>query len=123
MTNNDTATTLVSIGAALQVVVGVLVFIGGAASSIGTALNFLTYGFSDFFTFFFWTLIPGVPLMVFGFIGVIFSIQWFKWRHSPVEHRQKLITTGVVAMALIFTAFLPGLLVLIGGSITTTATA
>jgi hypothetical protein len=54
-------------------------------------------------------------LAILGIIDLIFVFLWFKWRYAPSEHRVGLIVTGIIG--LLFTGFIPGLLVLIGGAI------
>ena len=114
MSDESTAPTLILIGAIFQIILAVLLVLGGLVSTIGIALGFLLGGLSDPLDWM-WVFIPGIPLIVFGILGFVFGISWYKWRHTPLEHKQNLILTGI--LALIFTGVLPGLLVLIGGAI------
>ena len=114
MSEETTATTLILIGAIFQLIIAIVLIIGGAGSSIGTAIGILLGGISDPLGWI-WVFVPGVPLMVFGILALLFGIYWLRWRHTPQEFKQKLIMTGVIA--LIFTGVIPGLLVLIGGAI------
>lgn len=114
MADETTATTLILIGAIFQIIIAVLFFIGGFGSSIGTAIGFFLGGISDPLDWI-WVFVPGVPLIVFGILGLSFGVSWLRWRHTPSEYKAKLIMTGVVA--LIFTGVIPGLLALIGGAI------
>ncbi|MHA2406432.1 MAG: hypothetical protein ACXADB_07480 [Candidatus Hermodarchaeia archaeon] len=114
MLDESTAPTLILIGAIFQLILAVLLVLGGLASSISTAIGFLLGGISDPLDWM-WVFVPGIPLIVFGVLGFVFGISWYKWRHTPLEYKQNLILTGI--LALIFTGVLPGLLVLIGGAI------
>ena len=114
MSDESTAITLILVGAIFQLIIAILLILGGLGSSIGTAIGFLIGGISDPLDWI-WVFIPGVPLLVFGILGLVFGISWLRWRHTPLEYKQNLILTGI--LALIFTGVLPGLLVLIGGAI------
>jgi hypothetical protein len=114
MSDETTVTTLIFIGAICQIIIAVLFLLGGIGSSIGTAVGFIFGGFSDPFDLI-WVFIPGVPMIVFGILGLLFGTYWLRWRHTPAEYKQKLIMTGIIA--LIFTGVVPGLLTLIGGAI------
>jgi hypothetical protein len=114
MSNESTATTLVLVGAILQLIIGILLLLGGLGSSIGTTIGLLLVGIGTPLEWI-WVAFPGVPLMVLGILGLVFGNSWFRWRRTPIEYKEKLILTGIIA--LIFTGVLPGLLVLIGGSI------
>jgi hypothetical protein len=114
MPDETTATTLILIGAIFQIIIAIFLLIGGAGSTIGTAIGFLLGGISDPLDWI-WVFIPGVPLMVFGILALLFGISWLRWRDTPAEYKQKLILTGIVA--LIFTGVIPGLLVIIAGAI------
>ncbi len=48
--------------------------------------------------------------------SLIFAIIWFMWRSNPSQHKVGLIITGI--LGLLFSGFIPGLLVLIAGAIT-----
>lgn len=48
--------------------------------------------------------------------AIIFAIIWFMWRSDPSQHKVGLIITGI--LGLLFSGFIPGLLVLIAGAIT-----
>ncbi len=115
MSDETTATTLILIGAIFQIIIAIFLLIGGAGSSIGTVIGLILGGSSNPLDWV-WVFVPGVPLMVFGILGLLFGISWLRWRHTPSEYKQNLILTGIIA--LIFTGVLPGLLVLIGGAIT-----
>jgi hypothetical protein len=114
MSDESTATTLILVGAIFQIIIAILLILGGLGSSIGTAIGFLLGGISDPLDWM-WVFVPGIPLIVFGVLGLVFGISWVKWRHTPLEYKQNLILTGI--LGLIFTGVLPGLLVLIGGAI------
>ena len=114
MSEESTAITLILVGAIFQLIIAILLVLGGLGSSVGTAIGFLFGGISDPLDWI-WVFIPGVPLLVFGILGLVFGISWLRWRHTPSEYKQNLILTGI--LALIFTGVLPGLLVLIGGAI------
>lgn len=58
-----------------------------------------------------------IPIMqilyiVESIIGIIMVILWLRWRKEPARYKTGLLVTGIIA--LIFTGFVPGLLVLIG---------
>ena len=114
MSDESTAITLILVGAIFQLIIAILLVLGGLGSSIGTAIGFVIGGISYPLDWI-WVFIPGVPLLVFGILGLVFGISWLRWRHTPLEYKQNLILTGI--LALIFTGVLPGLLVLIGGAI------
>ncbi|MHA2405235.1 MAG: zinc ribbon domain-containing protein [Candidatus Hermodarchaeia archaeon] len=121
MADEGTSSTLVIIGAVLQ-----LIFFFLLAAGTGIVAMALTF-------------LPSIPPsalppefppidvligMMYGYVillavmtvfALIFSILWFMWRGSPSQHKAGLIITGI--LALIFSGFLPGLLVLIGGAI------
>jgi hypothetical protein len=123
MANEGTPSTLVLIGAIIQIIF-VLLF-GGLAGLFAIAIPlFPTLSPSE--------IPPGVTLaelifvsqLMLGYfvigavLSLIFTIVWFMWRAQPSQHRVGLIITGI--LGLIFTGFLPGLLVLIGGAIAKT---
>lgn len=114
MSDESTATTLILLGVIFQLILAVLFLLGGLGSSIGTTIGFLLGGISTMLDWV-WVAFPGVPLMVVGILGLIFGTYWFRWRHTAIEYKEKLILTGIIA--LIFTGVLPGLLVLIGSTI------
>jgi polyferredoxin len=114
MSDESTVTILVLIGAIFQIIIGILLLLGGAGSSIGTAIDFIFWGVSSPFDWL-WVFVPGVPLMVLGILGLFFGLNWLRWRHTPMDYKQQLILTGI--LALIFAGFIPGLLVLIAGAI------
>lgn len=119
MLDKITNTTLVLIGAISQIIIAVLFLLAGIVSSVGTALGSFYGGFSDPLEFI-WVLIPGLPLIVFGILGLLFGFSWLRWRHTPTIYKRRFVMTGI--FALIFTGIIPGLLVLIGGAITTEET-
>ena len=114
MSDETTVTTLVLSGAVFQIIIAIFFLIGGVGSSIGTAIGFLLGGINNPLDLI-WVFIPGIPLIVFSILGFLFGYSWLRWRHTPAQYKQKLIMTGIIA--LIFTGFIPGLLVLIGGAI------
>lgn len=114
MSDESTATTLILLGAIFQLILAILLLLGGLGSSIGTTIGLLLGGISTPLDWV-WVAFPGVPLMVLGILGLVFGTYWFRWRHTPTDYKEKLILTGIVA--LIFAGVLPGLLVLIGGAI------
>ncbi len=104
--SDETAATLVLVGAILQLLISIaIMFLGGAGFIIP-----LLFGA----TLDFWLLFPAF-FFVGGIISLIFTILWLSWRHDPGANKTALIVTGI--LALIFGGFLPGLLVLIGGAI------
>ena len=114
MAEESTATTLILIGAIFQIIIALLFLIGGLGSSIGTGMGFLFGGISAPFDWV-WVLVPGVPLMVFGILGLLFGALWLRWRHNPKENKQKLVMTGIIGLLVI--GVIPGLIVLIAGAI------
>lgn len=121
MADEGTSSTLVIIGAVLQLIFFFLLAIGtGLVAMVLTFLPSIPPS----------ALPPGSPPievlmgMMSGYVvlfavmtvfALIFSIVWFMWRGSPSQHKVGLIITGI--LALLFSGFLPGLLVLIGGAI------
>lgn len=102
--SDETASTLVLIGAIFQLIAAIaFLLLGGAGFIIplilGAGLDF-------------WLLLPAF-FFIGGIIGLIFAILWFGWRKDPSANKTALIITGI--LALIFGGVLPGLLVLIGG--------
>ncbi|MFW9934960.1 MAG: hypothetical protein ACFFDU_05580 [Candidatus Thorarchaeota archaeon] len=104
--SDETASTLVFIGAIFQLLATIALMVVGG---LGFILPIIFGAPLDF-----WLLIPAF-FFIGGIISLIFAILWFSWRHEPSLNKTSLIITGV--LALIFGGFLPGLLVLIGGAI------
>lgn len=104
--SDETASTLILVGAIFQLLASIaLLFLGGA----GFILPLIFGAYIDL-----WLLIPAF-FFIGGIISLIFTILWFGWRHDPSANKTALIVTGI--LALIFGGVLPGLLVLIGGVI------
>jgi hypothetical protein len=105
--SDETATTLVLVGAILQLIGAIFMLLAGIAFIV-IEIIFGGWGLG---------LLSTAYLFVGGIIGLIFSILWLGWRSDPGTNKTSLIITGVIA--LILSGFLPGLLVLIGGAIAT----
>jgi hypothetical protein len=114
LSDETTATTLILAGAIIQIVIAIIFLLGGLVSIIGTAIGILLGGISTPLDWI-WAAFPGIPLMVLGLLGLVFGIYWYRWRHTPTDHKRKLVLTGI--LALVFTGVLPGLIVLIAGAI------
>ena len=108
MADEETARTLVTIGAWLQLVLWLV----GIAMIAFTFLLFLPIW--DPLILIVFLLSAGFYFLITIF-GIIFMILWFRWRHDPGAHKTGLIVTGI--FGLILAGFIPGLLVLIGGVI------
>lgn len=108
----STASTLVLVAAILQLIISLFSMIAGVFS----ALMFMPLMFDPIMMMIIGSLILFTIVLnvVIGIIGIIFSIIWFNWRHSPSEHKTGLIVTGI--LGLLFAGFIPGLLALIGGA-------
>lgn len=104
--SDETASTLVFIGAIFQLLATIALMVVGGLGFILPLIFGAPLGF--------WLLISAF-FFIGGIISLIFAILWFGWRHEPSLNKTSLIITGV--LALIFGGFLPGLLVLIGGAI------
>ena len=104
--SDETASTLVLVGAILQLLFSIALIGFG----VFTFILPLIFGIFDI-----WILIVPAFLFIGGIISLIFTILWFQWRHEPSAHRAALIITGI--LGLLFGGFLPGLFVLIGGAI------
>ncbi|MFX1582909.1 MAG: hypothetical protein ACFFCJ_11955 [Promethearchaeota archaeon] len=104
--SDETASTLILIGAILQLLIAILLMIVGG---LGFILPLIFGAPLDL-----WLLIPAF-FFIGAIISLIFAILWFGWRHDPGANKTALIITGI--LTLIFGGFLPGLLVLIGGAI------
>ncbi len=110
----NTASTLITVAAVLQVIFSIVnLFVGTFF-----VLVFLPFIFEP------WMMGAMAPVVFFtfgfniimGIIGFILCFLWLTWRHYPSEHKTGLIVSGI--LGLFFGGFLPGLLVLIGGFIT-----
>ncbi len=106
--SDETASTLILIGAILQLLLSLILLILGG---LGFILPLIFGAPPDI-----WLLIPAF-FFIGGIVSIIFAILWFGWRQDPGANKTSLIITGV--LGLIFGGFLPGLLVLIGGVIAT----
>lgn len=104
--SDETASTLILVGAILQIISSIALLILGGA---GFILPLLFGAGLDF-----WLLIPAF-FFVGGIISLIFAILWFGWRKDPGANKTALIITGI--LGLIFGGFIAGLLVLIAGAI------
>ena len=108
----NTASTLVTVAAVLQVIFSILSMVAGLFS----AFMILPFMFDPFMMMIMGSLLLFMVVIniVMGVVGIIFSIIWFNWRHYPSEHKTGLIVSGI--LGLLFAGFLPGLLALIGGA-------
>jgi hypothetical protein len=109
MGDEDTARTLVLVGAILQLIISILFLLLGALAFFAMIL------FIGFEPDIIWLLALPLFLLIGGGVSLIFTLLWFSWRSHPAAHKSGLIVTGILGM--IFGGFLPGLLVLIGGAI------
>jgi hypothetical protein len=109
MGDEDTARTLVLIGAILQLILSIVFLLFGGLAFFALVL------FIGFEPDIIWLLFLPLFLLIGGGISLIFTLLWFSWRSHPAAHKSGLIVTGILGM--IFGGFLPGLLVLIGGAI------
>ena len=112
MGDEKSASTLVLVAAILQLIISLLSMVGGAF----TALTLIPLMIDPFMMMVMgWFILFAVIInVVIGVVGLIFSILWFNWRHSPSEHKTGLIVTGI--LGLLLAGFLPGLFALIGGA-------
>ena len=104
--SDETASTLILIGAILQLLISIMLMVLGG---FGFIIPLLFGAPPDL-----WLAIPGF-FFIGGIISLIFVFLWFSWRSDPGTNKTALIITGI--LGLIFGGFLPGLLVLIGGAI------
>ncbi|MFX1317818.1 MAG: hypothetical protein ACFE9D_06220 [Promethearchaeota archaeon] len=104
--SDETASTLILVGAILQLLFSLALIGFGVVAFILPLL----FGYIDI-----WILIVPAFFFIGGIISLIFTILWFQWRHEPAAHKTALIITGI--LGLLFGGFLPGLLVLIGGAV------
>lgn len=107
MADEDTARTLVLVGAILQLLIAIGLFLAGGLFMV---LLLIAIGFEP--EALIAMFIPGV-LIVMAIVSLILSVLWFSWRSNPTGHKTGLIVTGI--LGLILGGVLPGLLVLIGG--------
>ncbi len=108
MADEDTARTLVTIGAWLQFIFWLL----GIGLIVFTFMLFLPI-WDPFIMMVF--LMAILFYLLWSIFGIIFFILWFRWRHEPGAHKTGLIVTGI--LGIILAGFIPGLLVLIAGAI------
>ncbi|MFW9831320.1 MAG: hypothetical protein ACFFD8_06055 [Candidatus Thorarchaeota archaeon] len=110
MADEGTASTLVLVGAILQIFTMIAWFYLAYTSYLGYMLFEMMFPGMGIFM---------LPMLIYfaigGILGLIFLIIWFMWRSAPSSHRGGLIVTGIIAM--IFSGGIGGLLVLIGGAI------
>ncbi|MFX0079407.1 MAG: zinc ribbon domain-containing protein [Candidatus Hermodarchaeota archaeon] len=112
MGDENAASTFVLVAAILQLIISLYNLVSGVFSALTIPLfmfdplMMLLFGWLIFFSI--------ILSIVLGVVGIIFSILWFNWRHSPGEHKTGLIVSGVLG---IFLGVIPGILVLIGGAI------
>jgi len=111
MGDEQTAGTLVLVGAILQLIISILLLVLGGIVFIGM-MFFLEA--MDILEVILVLLLP-IIFFIMGGLSLIFAIMWMNWRSHPSAHKTGLIVTGI--LGLIFGLFLPGLLVLIGGAI------
>ena len=107
MADEGTASTLVLIGAILEL----LMFLGFIAM---IAMLYITLSWIPIIGMMVF-IMSAIIFIVFDVFGIIFMIIWFRWRGEPCAHRTGLIVTGILGLFL--AGFLPGLLVLIAGFI------
>jgi len=113
MGDEGTASSLIYAGAIIQLIF-VVIFFGLAGFIFALLAPFM---FDPFIAEYFWIITLSISLVfiILGIIDLIFVLLWFNWRHEPGQHKVGLIVTGIIG--LLFTGFIPGLLVLIGGAI------
>ncbi|MFX1577154.1 MAG: hypothetical protein ACFFCF_08255 [Promethearchaeota archaeon] len=113
MSNTETSSMLVRIGAWLQIPFSFFIIV-----IIAWMFWILWPIMLDpiFWTAFGWwtTVLLGLSIFA-GILGLILALFWFKWRNDIPTHKNDFIKTGIVGM--IFTGTVPGLLVLIGAAI------
>jgi hypothetical protein len=112
MADEGTASTLVLVGAILELIL----FLAGIGLIAMTYMLFAPLIALDptglmMMAF----LMTAVIYIVFDIFGIIFFILWFKWRSEPSAHKTALIVTGILGLFLAW--FIPALLVLIAGII------
>jgi hypothetical protein len=114
MADEGTASTLVLVGAILQLIVFIasLAMIGLAYLSFAPFLMDPILGPMFMMAF----IMTVVIYLLYSIFGIIFMILWFRWRGSPSAHKTALIVTGI--LGIILAGFIPGLLVMIAGIIT-----
>lgn len=105
--SDETASTLILVGAIFQLIGAIFMLLGGVAVIIVAII------FGGYFDI--WMLLGPAYFFIGGIVGLIFSILWLGWRKAPSANKTALIVTGI--LGLILAGFLPGLLVLIGGAI------
>lgn len=113
MSDEDTARTLVLVGAILQLIISIVFLLFGGLVVVAMLI------FGGLVPEIMWLLFLPLFLFIGGILSLILTILWFKWRSHPAAHKTGLIVTGI--LALIFGGVLPGLLVLIGGAIAPSA--
>ncbi len=113
MSDESTASSLVFAGAIIQLVFAIIFFVIAGFVAI-LLVPFLANPLFAPFGGSIILIVVGV-LGILGIIDLFFAISWFNWRHEPSAHKTGLIVTGIIG--LIFTGFIAGLLVLIGGAI------
>ncbi len=121
MADEGTSSTLVLVGAVLQlifffVLAGMTALFAMVYAVLPTiplsALPPGTPPIAEFMTVMMGIMISTAIMTVFA---LVFTIVWFMWRGNPSQHKVGLILTGI--LGLVFSGFLPGLLALIGGAI------
>lgn len=112
MGDENAASTLVLVAAILQLIFSLYSLVVGSIS----ALTIPLFMFDPFMMMLMgWMILFSIILdLVIGVVGIIFSILWFNWRHSPGEHKTGLIMSGILGL---FMGVIPGILALIGGAI------
>jgi hypothetical protein len=113
MSDTETPSTLVRVGAWLQIPFALFIILFSA-----WFLWILWPVLIDplFWTAFgWWTILLMGGLGVIGILGLGFAVIWLRWRHDIPGNKKRLITTGILGMILAGTV--PGLLVLIGAAI------
>lgn len=113
MGDEQTAGTLVLVGAILQLLISILFLLLGGLAFVAMLI------FGGFEPELLVLLFIPLFLLIGGGVSLIFTLLWFSWRSHPAAHKTGLIVTGI--LALIFGGVLPGLLVLIGGAIAPSA--
>lgn len=110
MADEGTASTLILIGAILQIpfIVYYIALFFWMPALLAPLLS------DPMFQTLLGMMIPIMQILyvVESIIGAIMAILWFRWRTEPAKNKTGLLITGI--FGLIFTGVIPGLLVIIG---------
>ena len=124
MADKGTPSTLVVVAIVIQFIITILMAVGaGFLYSMLPILNMLLASIPpselppgmttiDLANLWHFGIVAFAGLAVLSFV---LSVLWIFWRKEPSEHRTALIISGIAG--LVFTGFLPGLLVLIAGAL------